>query len=108
MGAANRLFTCLGKSEVLHFPLLDQVFHCACNLLDRHVGIDAVLVVEVNRIDSQPRERAFDNLLDVLGPAIQSAPSFPITRSRRPAELGCDHYLPSEGSQGRPHKLLID
>ena len=48
VGAADRLRRRLGEAEVAHLALLDQLGHRADRLLDRHLGIDPVLVVEVD------------------------------------------------------------
>ena len=39
-----------------------------------HVRVDPMLVVEIDGVDPQARQRAFDDLLDVRGPALESAP----------------------------------
>jgi hypothetical protein len=39
---------------VLDFAGLDQILDRASNVFDRDVGIDAVLVVEIDRVDAQP------------------------------------------------------
>ena len=43
---------------MLHHPFPDQVLHRAGDLLDRHVRVDAVLIVEVDRVDAEVLERA--------------------------------------------------
>ena len=53
MSAPYRLRACFRKSEVLHFALLNQILHRSGHIFDRHVGVDAVLVIEINRIDPQ-------------------------------------------------------
>ena len=44
----------LGQAEVAHLALLHQLGHGAHRLLDRRVGVDAVLVVEVDHLDAEP------------------------------------------------------
>ncbi len=48
----------------------NQVLYGAGNVLDRHVGIDAVLIEEVDRIHPQPLQRLLGDLADTFGPAI--------------------------------------
>ncbi len=36
--------------------LLNQVLHCPCNVFGRNVGIDAVLIQEINHIGLEPLE----------------------------------------------------
>src|SRR5436190_2828116 len=54
--AADRRCTRFGEAEVLHLPLGDQLPNRAGDVLDRHALVDAVLVVEVDRIDAEPAE----------------------------------------------------
>jgi hypothetical protein len=72
MGATDRLHSRFGKAEVLHLALLDQLLHRARHIFDGHVGIDAMLIEQVDDIDLEPLERALDGLLDVLRPAVQA------------------------------------
>ena len=53
-------------------PFLDQLLDRAGDILDRHVRIDAVLVEQVDAIGLQALERCLDDLLDVLGPAVEA------------------------------------
>jgi len=72
--AADRLRSRFGQAEVLDLALLNQVLHRARDVLDGHIRIDAVLVMQIDRVDLEPLERALDRLLDVLGRAVQGAP----------------------------------
>ncbi len=73
MRAANRLLARLGKTEEAHLPLPHEVRHGADDVLDRHCGIDAVLIEQVDVIRLQPAQRAFDRFADVCRPAVHSA-----------------------------------
>ena len=68
---ADRLHACFREAEVLDLALLNQLFHRAGDLFDRHVRINAVLVEEVDGLDLQPLERALDSLLDMPRLTIQ-------------------------------------
>ena len=46
-------------------PCAHQLGHRADRLLDRHAGIDPVLVVEVDRVDAEPPERGLGDGLDM-------------------------------------------
>ena len=48
MRAANRLHAGLGQAEVLDLAFLNQVLHRSGDVFDRDVGIDAVLIEEVD------------------------------------------------------------
>jgi hypothetical protein len=54
MGASDRLRAGLGQADVQHLALGHQLGERADGLLDRRVGIDAVLVVEVDTVGPQP------------------------------------------------------
>ncbi len=56
--AADRLGARLGEAEVAHLAGRHELGHRAHRLLDRRVGVDAVLVVEVDVIDAEAPERA--------------------------------------------------
>jgi hypothetical protein len=45
----------LGEAEVLDLSLGDQLFDGAGDVFDRDVGVDAVLVVEVDGLDAKPK-----------------------------------------------------
>jgi len=69
---------------------LSKVVVSSRDVLDRHVRIDAVLVVQVDRIDSQALERLLGHPPDVLGPAVESE-RLPV-RIEFEAELGGDRH----------------
>jgi MFS family permease len=52
VGATDGLHARLGEAEVPDLPLLDELLDGPRDLLDRHVGIHAMLVVEVDRVDA--------------------------------------------------------
>ena len=96
--AADRLLARLGQAEEAHLALAHELGHRADDVLDRHRGIDAVLVEQVDVVGAQPAQRAFDRLADVLGPAVDAVdravrsnvkPNFVAmtTRSRARSEL---------------------
>ena len=75
VGATDRLHARLGEAEVLDLARLDQLLHRPGHVLDGHVRVDAVLIEQVDGIDPEPLERALDDLLDVLRPAVQAQPA---------------------------------
>ena len=52
MRPADRPGGRLGHAEVLHLAGLDKVLDCARDVLDRHLWVDAVLVVEVDGLNT--------------------------------------------------------
>ena len=52
--AADRLHSRFGEAEVLDLSFLDQLLDRSRHVLDRHVGVDAVLVEQIDGIDPEP------------------------------------------------------
>jgi len=107
VGAADGPRSSLGQTEMLYLTFLDQIFHGSRDILDGHVEIDPMLVEQVNGIDPQSAERGLGNLLDVFWPAVERGPSIPIAWTCLPAELGGDHYLAAERSEGFAHQFFV-
>jgi len=55
--------------------LSDQVPHGPRNILDRDIGVDPVLIEEINGINPQPLQRLLGNPPDAFRPAIGHARS---------------------------------
>jgi hypothetical protein len=83
-------------STLLVQALADQIAEDAGDVFDRHVGVDAVLMEEVDPLDPEPRERALDRPPHVLRPAVHGGrPAHPARiaiRTQVEAELGGDHH----------------
>ncbi len=86
-------------------PLANQIRHGARDVFDRHVGVHAVLVVEVDRVHAQSLQRAFGDLLDVVGPAVQDL--LPVGTHLEPEFRG-DDDLAAERLQRLADDLLVD
>ena len=92
-----------GQAEVLDLPLLDQVLHRPRHVLDRHRGIDAMLVVEVDGFDAEPLQRPFGAAPDDLGPAVHELlPALDLD-----AELGGDDHSLADRSQRFTDELFV-
>jgi hypothetical protein len=68
---------------------LDEPGHRADRVLDRRLGIDAVLVVQIDVIDAEPLEARIACLPHVLGLAVDPA----LAVHHRDRELGREHDL---------------
>ena len=70
-----------------------------------------MLIEQVDDIDLEPLERALDGLLDVLRPAVQARralhPAGIEIRTEVEPELGGDHHLLAEGSEGFAHEFFV-
>ena len=95
----------LGQAEVFDLALPDQILDGSRDVLDRHVRIDTVLIEQVDAIGAQPFQRRIGDLPDMLRPAVHAK-----VRDRRAecvAELGRDHDLVAERSEGFAHEFLV-
>src|SRR5262249_21761941 len=72
VGAAECRGTSFRQAEVPDLPLLYQVLHGSGNFFDGNVGINAMLIQQVDDIGFKPPERGVSGLPDVLGPAVQA------------------------------------
>ncbi len=57
---------CLRQAERAHLALAHQLGHGADRVLDRHVGIDAVLVVEIDDVEARALQRGHRHGADML------------------------------------------
>ena len=62
VGAADGLRAGFGQAEVPDLACCDQVLHGAGDVFDGHVGVDAVLIEEIDGVDLQALERGFGDL----------------------------------------------
>src|ERR1700735_4992965 len=108
MSATNRLCACLRKAKVLHLARLDQILHGAGGLLNRRVGIDAVLVEKIDSVRLQTLQRAFDGLLDMGGPTVSCCPLAIVAGIGFEPELGSDHDVFAKGSESFTDDYFID
>ena len=63
----------LGEAEEPHLARADELGHGADRLLDRRLRVDAVLVVEVDRVETEPLQAGVAGRADVLGAAAHAA-----------------------------------
>src|SRR5687768_1769073 len=69
MGAPDRSRSSLAKSQVSYLPGPYELGHRAHCFLDRHIGIDAMLIVEIDDLDIEAPEAVFAGLAHIIGPA---------------------------------------
>jgi hypothetical protein len=82
----------------------DQVLDRARYILDRHIGVDAVLIKEVNHFRTKPLERLVAYLADVFGSAVHAGnlATFDVE-----SEFGCDYHLVAHRRQRLANNLLV-
>src|SRR4051812_5741831 len=56
VGAADGLGACFGEAERAYLARFDQTLHRADGFLDRHLRVDAMLVIDIDHVDPQALE----------------------------------------------------
>jgi hypothetical protein len=108
VSTADGFCACLGKPKALYLACLDQVFYGTGGLFDGSVGVDAMLVEQVDSVGLQTFERGFDNLLDVIGTAVGRGPLPVIVWIGLKTELGSDYDFFAEWSESFADDFFID
>ena len=94
------------QADVAHLALLDELRHRAHALLDGHLRVGPVQVVQVNRLDAQTLQGCVAGLQGVLRPPVGGllAPVILAESDAGDTELRCQLYLRAAlGQQGGQH-----
>ena len=100
--AADGLSACLRKPVVFDLTLRDQVFHRAGDFLDRHLGVNTMLVEQIDVIGLEPLQHTFRCDLHVVRTAVQAGTALACLRVDVPAELRRDDDLAGSGAKASP------
>src|SRR2546427_1886145 len=65
--AAQSLRTGFGHAEVTDFAFPNKFLHGANSVFDWRVGIDSMLVIEVDVIDAEPAQASLARAADIIG-----------------------------------------
>ena len=106
VGAADRLGRRLREPQEADLAGIDELGHRADGLLDRDVGVDAVLVVEVDVVDAQAPQRRVARVHHVLGAAVDAARRGVLGVADDP-ELGGQHHLVAPVGDRLADELLV-
>ena len=90
----------LRQAEMPDLACRDQVLDRAGHVLDRHVGIDAVLIEQVDHLDPEPLQRGLATARICSGRLFR--PAMLAVRIDVEAELGGDHDLVADGPSASP------
>ena len=71
-GAADGCGSGFRQPQESYFALTDQISHGADRVFDGRVGIDAMLIVNVDVLQTEPLEARLACLLHILGPSINA------------------------------------
>src|SRR5271168_275880 len=104
MRPADSFHAGLGEAEKTHFTLAHQVRHRANRLLDRHLLIHAMLVIEIDMIDAEALERRVAGGAHVLGPAVDRALA---VGEDLVAELGRDYHPAAMSRERLADQLFV-
>jgi hypothetical protein len=88
MRAADRLGAGLRKAEMFDLAFADQFLDRPRDVIDRHIGIDPVLIEKIDDICLKPLQRSFRDRLDMLRPAVDAAAARARLRIDVEAEFG--------------------
>ena len=103
MSAANVVALASDKPKCSTFPSRIRSLTVPATSSIGTVGIDPVLVIEVDAIGPQTLQRFLDHPPNTLRTAVE-----PIGAVDLEAEFGRDHYFVADGRQRLAHKLLVD
>ena len=99
VGAADDVDASLGEAEVTDLAGVDEVLDSTGDVLDRHVGVDAVLVEQVDPLGVEPLQGVLGGGADVLGAAVQAGGAAAVVGE---AELGGDHHVVPDSARALP------
>src|SRR5579872_3415971 len=102
----HRLRAGLRESEMAHLPLFYQLSHRANGFFDWRVGIDAVLVVEIDVVDAEAAQAGFTALAYIFGLAID-APRHWIRRIANDSKLRSEDDLVALALDGASDELFV-
>src|SRR4029077_8731835 len=105
VGATDGCRARLGEAEVLHLSLLNEGFDSSRHVLNRHFGINAMLIEKIDGFDLQAREGCVGDLPDVVRPAVET-----ITRAvqvNAETKLGGNDYFGEARRQRFTHQFFV-
>ena len=107
MSLAYRFHTSLRKPEKSHLAFADKVFHRPGHILHRDVGINPVLVKQVDHIGPQAFKRSLGHLPDMFRVTVKSYPFRSSGRIQLKAEFRGNNDLFAEGCQRFAKQFLV-
>ena len=93
------------RPKCFTLPACDQFLDRSCDVFDRHVRIDTVLIKQIDRFHVEPLQRRFGHLPDVLRTTVQAGAA--AVRSQAESELGGNDDLLSKWSESFADKLFV-
>src|SRR5215467_9491094 len=106
MGAPDGVGAGLAEAEMADLALLDEPRHGADGVLDRHVRVDAMDVIEIDHLDAEPLEARLAGDRHIVGLAVDAA-ALP-AGSADVAELAGNEELVALALDRLGDQLLVD
>src|SRR5215213_3705955 len=103
--APDRLSRRFGKAEEPDLARRDKRGHSANRLFYGRIGVDAVLIIEVDNIDAETLEAFIAALANISGPAIDTEEASIL--GPHIAEFRGEHNLLAPVPDGRAHQYLV-
>ena len=103
-GLADRIGARLGQAEMAHFAFFNEARHRTDRFFDRYIGVDPMLVVEIDCIDPEPFQRTFTGPADIFRRAVDAAKAVLV---KGKAEFGRNHEAVAFAGNGPAQKLFI-
>ncbi len=96
----------LGEAEMEDLACFDQARHGADGVFDGSIGIDAMLVVEIDVIDVEALQAGIAGFADVVGLAVDGADAG-VAGIADDAELGGEHDLVAPALDGASDEFFV-
>src|SRR5579862_517724 len=94
------------KAEITDLPFFNQLSHGSNRFFNRSLGINAVLVVQVDSFDAEAPQAAFAGLADVVGFAAYTASTGVLGIADDP-EFGSEDDFVAAAFDGASHKFFV-
>src|SRR4051812_23047742 len=108
MGSTDGLRPGFRQAEETNLALLNQILHRACNIFHWHVGIDSVLIVEINIIGTESSQAALNCAANLSGLAVNVTSMLARILIDIPAKLCSDlHLSPNAAKRFPNHDSLV-
>ena len=105
--ATERRHARLRHPEVTDLAFANEFLDCAGDILDGDVGIDAMLIEEIDVVGLQPSKRGLDHVPDVRGPAVEPLPARAAVGIQLEAELRRNDHALANGRQRFPEQRFV-
>ena len=104
--APKGLWPRLREADVTRLSRSHELGHGAHAVLDRHLRVHAMELVEVDVVDSEPAQAVLAGVQDVGRAAVDPADGV-VRRVAHDAALGREHHAVAPAANGASHELLV-